>query len=253
MSLIFYGYNLTKNATITATNENAEFPISNIKDDRRTKVFRSTTNDDSVVFDFGSLVPIDSFVIVPHTLNGFLVSGITVQFNNSTNWTSPAFSQVVSLDYENGFGFVELPSVTSYRYARILMTSSLGFCELGKVYFGQKLKEEEFDFAYPLDFDPNNISIVQKNRLGQKFIDEIGEQRIISGKVDYLSPAIYEVAQNFCSYHSKTIPFFVRFDSTTLSTNINRLNGMFYFKDDPKFQYVVGNYWTTSLTLEEAN
>lgn len=251
MAVKFYYDNLVKNSLIEASSVNLEFPIDNIKDDRRTKVFRSNTNNDYLVFDFGSFVEIDSFCIVNSSLGGFKISKLTLEFNNSNFWTSPAFSQEIDLDYEFGFGFYEFSSIQNFRFARILMESSSGFCEISNVFFGKRLEDALTDFSYPLNFKKNSLSTKQVNRYGQKFIDEIVTQKTISGKIDYISSEFVDDFDDFINYVSTTVPFFVRFESVSMFKNMNRINGHYYFQDEPILALSTGNYWTCSMMLEE--
>lgn len=252
MTVRFYAHNLTDKATITPSSENAEFPVSNILDNRRTKVFRSTSNSTSIVFDFGTFQEIDSFAIVGHTFYGFGFTSITLEFNNTNSWTTPAFSQTLTPDYEFDFCNFEFSNVQNYRYARLVLTNTEGFCEISNVFFGKRTQFVDTDYSYPLGFRYKNLGTINKNRYGQKFVDEITLQKLLDGKIDYIASSNIDEYFEMTDLLSTTVPFFVVFDTTTIMGNMNRMNGMYYFSDesDPKLQS--GNYWTDMHKLEEA-
>jgi len=137
-----YDYNLVEVATITPSSVNALFPANNIKVPTRSKVFRSLSNNDSVVFDFQESSEIDGIFISSHKRNGFGISTAVVEFNATSNFTSPAYSVTVPLSIKYGLGYVELPAMIEYRFARIVMTSTLGYCELSNIYIGKKINLE---------------------------------------------------------------------------------------------------------------
>jgi hypothetical protein len=251
MSTKFYIYNEVTNATLIPSSVNASFPASNLKDDRRTKVFRSTSNSSDIVFDLGTSRPIDSFFIVDHTTSGFGVNSLTLELNGTNEWSSPVFSQAITLDFDFGIGKAEFTE-GNYRFARLVMTSTAGYCELSNVFIGKRTEYLDFDISYPLTLVNNNLSIISKNRYGQRFIDEVTTQRKIKGNLENMNQAEADDVISWISYVSNTIPFFVSFDGIQSLTNSNRLNGMYYLNNEPGFTLNRGNYWSCSLDLEES-
>jgi hypothetical protein len=253
MAVAFYVYNELENAVLTPSTENASFPVSNLKDDRRTKTFRTNTNSDSLVIDMGSFKPIDTFCMVDHSFNGFNIATLTLQLNSTNSWGSPAVSIPITIDYEFGIAIHEFSSTQTYRYARLVMTSTSGFCELSKVFLGMKSTYTDVDFSYPLNFQINDLSTISKNRYGQKFIDEIGTQRIIKAKIDYIQRDNIDDFLDWLMIISNTRPFFINFNNGQMALNINRFNGYYYLSGEPSLSLESGNFWSLSLTLEEAN
>jgi hypothetical protein len=248
----FYFNNLVPEAIVNPSTENALFPASNILDDRRTKVFRSTTNSDHVYFDFGAAESIDSFVAVGHTLNGFGYSTVSLELNNVATWTSGALATIsVTIDTLNDIAHGSLVTPVNARYAKLIMTSTLGYCEVSKIFIGRMEEIGTNDLAYPLKFQMNNLGIVSKNRLGQKFFDSIASQKQFSGSIDAMTndevDVIYDLA-NQCSFDA---PFFIRIEDASVFNDNDRVAGYYYLKDDPVFTYTQGGFWSTALNLEE--
>ena len=122
--LKFFSSNLIDQSTITPSSENLNFPVSNLKDPRRTKVYRSTSNSTSVVFDFQETSEIDSIFIVDEPRNGFGISTITIQFNATSDFSSPAHSETVDFSIAHGVGY-KIFTQQNYRFARLVLTSNL--------------------------------------------------------------------------------------------------------------------------------
>jgi hypothetical protein len=253
MSVSFLIYNEIDNAIISASSENYTFPLSNLQDDRRTKVFRSNSNSDSVLIDLGTFREIDSFFIVDHPMNGFSLTSLTLELNSVNNWVSPPVSIPITLDYKHGVGSYFFTAPVTYRYARLVMTSTSGYCELSKVFLGLKNNYANSDFSYPLNFNENNLAVITKNRYGQKFIDEINTQKSLKAKIDYVPKEDIDDMLDWLEYVSITRPFFISFcEDAQFSNEPNRLNGYYYLASEPNIQLSTGNFWSFDINLEEA-
>jgi len=250
MSTKFFALNQVESAIITPSTVNAQFPASNLKDPRRTKVFRTTAGSGFVVFDFGESVDIDSFLICDNGREGFNLSSLTFKVNNVNSWVTPMFTSPVVLDYVFGLGKVQTPTVLSARYVRLDFTSPEDFCEISNVFIG-KMSEILTDVTYPIDFKQNNLAVVAKNRLGQRFVDEIATAKEVGVSLAFLTKDEMDAVFEVLDYCSNTRPLWLIFDSTEITNNNNRIGGYFYLKDDPQLQYVAGNFWNLSLDLEE--
>jgi hypothetical protein len=248
----FYSTNLVDEATITATNENALFPASNIQHHFRTKVFRSTTNSDSIVFDFGETSDADTVIIVPDPLQGFGVSTVTIEFNGTNSWGAPAYSTSVTIDNTHGFGIAEF-ATKSYRFARLVLTSTLGYCEISKVFIGEKI---EFSSGTGIElgwsYQDDETSIIKKNAYGQRFVDVRARQKKISFGLKTLNKD--ELDQVFELYDDKgeTKPFFMKLGDTTMINDPDRFSGMFYLNNVPQITNKAFGLYDLSMSLEEA-
>jgi hypothetical protein len=136
-------------------------------------VFRSTSNSSSVIFDLQETSLIDSIIIVDEPRNGFGISTVTLQLNGTSDFSSPAFTQAITLNDTHGIGHAEFAE-QSYRFARLVMTSTLGYCELSKVFIGQKIQfENNMGIDLGWTYQDDELSIVKKNRYSQRFVDVI--------------------------------------------------------------------------------
>lgn len=250
-SLRFYVDNLVDQSTITASTENALYPTENLQDPRRTKVFRSTTNSDSIVFDFGETSNIDSIMIVDGP-DGLGVSAVTLELNGTNTWGAPAFSQVVTLTTTHGVSYAEFAS-QSYRFARLVLTSTLGYCELSKVFLGQSQQiGADRSVQYNWSYQSKELSKIQENQYGTKFIDIISRQKQINFSINLLDKD--ELDDIFELYDTKGIskPFFMRLGCNEISNDFKRYSGMFYLNSIPQITNSSFNRYNLSMSLEEA-
>ena len=251
-SLRFYVNNLVDQATITASNENALFPASNLQDQRRTKVFRSTTNSDSIVFDFQETSEINSVMVVDEPFNGFGFTTITLELNGTNTWGSPAFTQSITVSTEHGVGYAEF-NTQSYRFARIVLNSTLGYCELSKIYIGKNTQiGTDRSVQYGWSYQDRDISRVTENRYGQKFSDIILRQRLINFSMNLLSKDEMDNIFEIYDYCGITKPLFIRIGCDEISNEKRRYAGMFYMNNVPTITNTSFNRYSLSFQLEEA-
>ena len=249
----FLANNLVETAQLTASSENAQFPISNIQHDFRTKVWRSTSNNDSIVFDLGSIEPVDYIGIVDNWQNGFGVSTITVEANGTDEWTAPAFSTTLTFDQQFGVGVKEIAE-QNYRFWRFVFTSTLGYCEIANLFIGKAVNIETNGINYRWSYKNMDVKKFSRSRYGQEFIDDIAQRKELNGlRIKVMNTTeldkFFEVFDN-----RRTVkPMFIEFcdPSSTILNNINRLNGMYKFMTEPVTPNVTAGYWETSFRLRE--
>lgn len=246
----FYSSNLVDQSTVTASTENAFFPVQNIQDSRRTKVFRSTTNSDSVVFDFQEASEFDSIIIVDNPSSGFGISTITLEANATNTWGAPAFSQSVTYSTEYGIGIVEFTAQT-YRFARLVLTSTLGYCELSKVFIGKKI-ETSRGINQGWTYRDSDLSTITENRYGQKFVDLRERQRVFNGSMSNLDQGDMDLI--FEIYDDKGIskPFYIQIGCADGISDIRRFTSMVYLTSIPTITNRFFNNYALSLSMEEA-
>jgi len=245
-----YSRNLVDQATITASSENALFPVSNLQDFRRSKVYRSTSNSDSIVLDFQESSEVNGIFILADRRAGFGISTVTVEFNGTDSWGAPAYSQVVPLSIENNLGYVELTSTISYRFARIVLTSVLGYCELSKVFIGKDIGlTRTINFGWTIKDE--ELSQKQKNRYGQTFVDVILRQKIIGFALKNMQKEDLALINGLLDLVGETKPFYIRLGDDNMVDDYRRFSGPVYLDDVPTITNAHFNRYNLSMSVRE--
>lgn len=252
--ITFYCVNTLDEATITASTENAQFPKSNIQHDFRTKVFRSTSNSDQVTFDLGSTESIDALCAVDNWQDGFGFTAITIEGNATDVWTSPAFSQSFTFDTEFGVGIEEFLTTQSYRFWRLDITSTLGYCELSNLYLGKKTEITTNGVDYNWAYQKDDLKDVSTTRYGQEFIDDITTRKSLS-RLSFSVMNIDEMDKIYEVYdRCRTVkPFFLKLgeDNSLLSNNDARFWGQYKMTREPRVTNTTVGFYNVTLNLEE--
>jgi len=253
MTIKFYSGNLVDQATITASTENALFPLSNLKDPRRTKVYRSTTNSDEIVFDFQETSEINSCFLVDNPFDGFGVSTLLLQMNGTNSWGSPAATESLAIDTQFGMGLNDFTTTHSYRFARLVATSSLSYCEISKLFIGKSidlLNGKSINYGWNIVYKDNSRTV--ENRYGQRFTDVINRQKQINISLSNLSKDQLDQIFEINDDKGTSKPFFVRIGCTPMINNVERFSGMVYLSSAPQITNTFFNNYSLSMTLEEA-
>jgi hypothetical protein len=240
---------LIKQCTLSASTVNALFPVDNIKDFRRTKVYRSTANSASVVIDMHETSEVDSIFVVGSSIDGLGFSTLTLQMNGTDSWGSPAFS--VSVPTYAAFDVAHVSfALQSYRFARLVMTSSLGYCELSNVMLGKALSPGPVDLGWT--FQDADNSRMQENRYGQRFHDLIPRRRRYGVNFSNIDKTQLDVLLDLFDLCGESMPFIMAFDCEGVYTERERLIAMVYAESTPQISNRFWNNFSTSLTLVEA-
>ena len=249
-SFEIYSDNLIYQSIISPNSENALFPVTNILDPRRSKVYRSTDSTASVVFDFGETSQVDSFFIVGDKRNGLGIHTITLQFNHINEWATPSASETVLIDAAYNSGITEF-AVKEYRFCRMVLTSTLSYCEIANIFIGKKL-----DIGRSINFNwsikENELSQKQTNRYGQIFSDIINKQRVINASISYLDKDQLDKINSVIDFFGETKPFFIKIGCDNMVSNYLRFSGMFYFNDIPTISNPYFNKYNMSFSFIEA-
>lgn len=236
---------------MSASSENLLFPKSNLKDFRRTKLFRSNTNADSLVLDFQETSEIDSILLVDEPRNGFGVSTLTLELNGTDEWSAPAFTQAITFNTVHGIAYAEFP-LQNYRFARLVMTSTLGYCELSKVFIGKKISFASgmgIDFGW--SYEDRELGLKKENRYGQIFADVVTRRKVISFSISTMNKDELDQVLEIYDDKGETRPFWIRIGSDDMINDKDRFAGMFFLKDVPAIRNKSFGLYDISMTLEE--
>ena len=250
----FLSNNLVTNSNITASTENAQFPVTNINDPRRTKTYRSTSNSDNIVIDLGGADAVDTFAIVDNFKTGFTVSTITLEANGTDVWTSPAFTTTVTLDDTFGVAIKQFTEV-NYRFWRIVLTGTLGYCEISNIFLGKATKLTTNGLSYNWNYSNMDLSKKSTNRDGQEFFDVVTPRKELTNlqfqvfdkdEID----TVLGVYDSNLTYN----PFFIYLplETESLFNNDDRFNGMYRFSSAPQMTNTTSGYYNITLNLREA-
>lgn len=104
--------NIVSSATVTSTAAQAEYPVSNIQNKSKSRVFRSTSLNFNITFTWSSQKPISS-VILPHTN---LTNNAIIRVYIYTNSTDASASAIIGPVSASPFSYKTLSETGGYSF-----------------------------------------------------------------------------------------------------------------------------------------
>lgn len=188
--------------TVTASNIDSNFPVSNLKNPFRSKRVRTSvgTTTLTVVFDFQTTEAVDSVVLMWPKEDGIRLTGsatITVQANATNVWTSPSVSQALTIDDDYSLASHYFSTDKSYRYWRVVIADSgnpWDYVELGQVWIGKSLSIENAQNGFK--FALADQSKITETDFGHRYADEYPQKATAEFTYAYLDYSAIQTLEN---------------------------------------------------------
>ena len=248
----FFWNNLVTDSGKILSSPNAQFPASNLIDSRRTKVVRTTSNSDTLIFDFGASEEIDSVFVVDNPIDGFGINSLSASASEAPSFIPDFLNLPVTLNNKYGQGLLEFAPVTA-RYFRLTMGSTLGYCELSKIFIGKKLElidGKSINFGWT--HKEEEIITKSFNRYGQQFTDLVGVFKEFNISFSNLTKDQLEQIDEMTDYVGTALPFFVAIGCPDITNNLERYAGMVYLNSKPTKTNTFFNRYSLTMSLREA-
>lgn len=253
--LRYFYNNLADAVTVTAEDVNAEFPVANLQDPRRKKIYRTGTGATGwIKVNFGAPVTFQSIILLDHTLTtaDFAAGAWKFQANATDAWGSPTVNETFSA-FQSGRAIMTLAAPVTLRYARFTFSKSAATArDFGRLFLGPVL-----DLGVPGDPSwggyskkTNDPSEVQKT-IGAQSLTFL-KDKFKSWKMDFSGQpdSIIDLVEAMVLSVGVSKPFFFQVQATgALSTpEYCRM------KETPEFQEKsldTAFYWDHQLQLIE--
>lgn len=253
----WYSYNwIIQNATdfvITSGNEDAFFPISNLKLDHSTKVYRSQEGTTNIIFyvDIKTFAPIDSIMVVGHALEGIKVNSINVKASGTTDFSTPLFSY--DLDINNSHNIAtKFFSETSARYFQFTLGTTENYIELSNIFIGKKTTLASNNVGFGWTFENIDLSSLKFNRYKNAFIDQLNDLKRLVLSYKLLNQAEFKTLNDMFAYHGITVPvWFILDPNELIYSDLELFAGQFRFKSRPKITNIAFALYDAEIKIEQ--
>lgn len=209
----------TEDATVvTASSADTNFPVSNIQHPFRSKRWRSTgVTSEWVKFDMVTSEDIDSVVILWPKEDGIRLSEtatVTIQANATNVWTSPAVSQVLTINNDYVMASHYFTTDQSYRYWRVVIADAgnpNGFLELGVVWLGKGLDISNAQNGFKFELQDRSKTV--STDFGHVYVDEYPLISAVEFSYQYLDYASIQILENAYRLNGNRDPVMVLLDA----------------------------------------
>lgn len=239
--------------TISSGSANAQFPLSNLKNESPSRKFRSVGNSVVLMFDLIQTRALDSALFVGDPLSGLDVTSIVVKTSVNTDFSGSP-TNTVTLDGLNNFGYVLFTEV-SHRYVQISFTGNGTFSQVSNIFLGKQLDLLTNNFSISsFGYGSADRSSVTKNDYGQRFIDRRNIQKFLDGSIELATKGEQEDLDDIFNEVGTSAPLWLMVDSAGAAMNSGqgKLSIYGYLEKLPSWSAAGGQLWSTSLSIEAA-
>lgn len=252
----FLSENFADEASISLTTgtENAQFPLVNIQNQATAVKFRSVENSVVIVFDLLQVRTIDAIALHGDTNADLGLTTASVKTSLTTDFSSST-PQNITLSAENLLGYLFFVSPVSHRYVELTLTGNGSFVEVSNIFIGeriylqyQNLSISSFDYGYM------DMSTVDANKYGQKFIDKRNQVKFIGGSIDFATIAEHEELDNMFIRHGISEPLWmiVDEDGVSIADGEFKLTIYGYLEKRPNWSASGGQTYNTNVKIVQA-
>jgi len=189
--------------TITSSSEDAAFPVSNLKSQLRSKVWRTTDSASQwVLFDLKTTEDIDSFVVLFRANSSIKISSganIRLQASATTDFSMPPVDIVLDIDSDNLTASHYFENAESYRYWRLYVddvASAWGYIEVSNVVISGSTVVSSVENGFSWEYVDRSKE--SRTDYGQKYYDTFPIVRTMGVKFAVLDyPEVEELMNIF--------------------------------------------------------
>ena len=245
---------LDSGLSVISGGENSQFPLINIQHPFTTKTFRSTSNTSEILVDLKITQSVDAFAIVGSSIEGLGVTTVTLYGSGTTDFTG-ATPITVDLSPEHNFGFKLFDAGGSFRFWKVELTNTAGFCELSNIYLGQKTQLLENTLSRDsFRYTQKDNANIRTNTYNQRFIDKKNTVVSLSGEIKFATSDEFDTLNGIYTTHGETEPvWFILDPDDCISTNSKFLfSGYFYITKAFNWRTSGPALFDVQIFLEEA-
>lgn len=264
----FMTNNFITTSNITATSENSSFPLSNLVNSLRHKVYKPTAmTDQGLIVDLGAPYPIGFAALISPLGTPFPVSqggSVKIQADNinvASNWSgSPSLDLTMSWSDLGAFRFIDDQSATpddySYRYWRFFFDDD--YADIGgfsHAYLGSYTTVANRNIQRGFQKKTIDPSIIQESDSGGAFYvnNKLKYNTISNAGVIYIDASDRRELEQMVFDVGISSPFYVSLDPTLqIGTSLDELTMYARFVDTPIFAHVKADiYSMVGITMKE--
>ena len=209
----FLSDNLVDNAIISLSTgtENAQFPVSNLKNHAAAKKFRSQENDVVIVFDLQQTRTTDTIALHGDTNANLGLTTASIRTSLTTDFSGSVITNI-PLSAEDIMGYVYITSV-DHRYVELTLSGTGVFAELSNIFIGERIELLQQNLSISsFKYGQRDKSRVSENNYGQKFIDKRNKIKTLGGAIEFCIKSEQEILDDMFTKHGKSEPLWMIVD-----------------------------------------
>lgn len=253
--ITFLSNNLFDNATLSLTTgmENAQFPLSNLKNDSPSVKFRSLGSTAVILIDLLTTQDIEYVGIASDPADLFLITSASFKTSTTTDFSlSPSHS--IPISNEHSIGYKQI-TIVNHRYVELTLVGSGGFAELGKVFIGESINIPQNSLSISsFSYGYKDKSVIKRNKYDQRFIDKLNTVKTLGGDIEFCTKDEQEAIDDMLIRHGQALPLWMIVDQEEEAMNAGQFKLAIYGYMDTDIQWSAsgGQLYSTTIDIGQA-
>jgi len=242
---------------MTVSSEDSDYPIENILDPIRSRLFKPLSNTFNIVIDLGVNASVGFIGIVGPLSAYFGISDaatITIEANNINDFVSPPFTTTATPELTGVFKFVD--GANDYRYWKVSIDDNTNptIMELGYLYFGDYLQLESRTLSKGFSSGVVDPTKQVTSMSGALYYDEKQKYHRFNGlSLGYIPAADRRLLEKMYYDNGKSTPMFVSIDpNLKISEEYGELTKLMVFENAPSVNHHFDDVYSVGFSLRES-
>jgi hypothetical protein len=243
---------------LTPSSEDSDFPIENILDAVRSRIYKPTSNIFNITIDLGVNADIKLMTLHSPLADYFSISdagSITLEGNNIDDFTTPPFSESVTIEETGAFLFINDATDSSYRYWKLSVDDntnpkiiSLGYFFLGGV---TQLTSRTVSKGFSSGVKDETKTVKSMN--GTLYFDKKQKYHVFNGlSLGYIPAADRRTLEKMYYDNGKSTVMPVSLDpNLKVSEEYGELTKLMYFENAPSVNHQFDDVYSVNFSMRE--
>jgi hypothetical protein len=242
---------------LTVSSEDSDFPIENLLDPIRSRLFKPLTNVFNIVIDLGVNASVEFIGLVGPLSSFFGISDaatITIEANNINDFVTPPFTTTATPELTGVFKFID--DDNDFRYWKISIDDNTNpdIMELGFLYFGDyiQLADRTVSKGFTAGVVDNTRQVESMN--GTLYYDEKQKYHRFNGLgLGYIPAEDRRLLEKMYFDNGKSTPMFVSLDpNLKISVEHGELTKLMVFDNAPSINHHFDDVYSMGFSLRES-
>lgn len=236
--------------SLIAGTEDAKHPLTNLLHPHTTKVFRATGSTATIQLDLGESKLCNTIAVLGSIQSELGVTSLTLTGADTLDFSN-ATAIPVDLSAKYGMGLALFPLAT-FRYWRLTAENTAGAVELGHVTLAKSADLDSNGFSLSsFQYAIKDNSSAVRNKYGQAFHNIRNKTKELSGSIEYVNKAEFQLLDPIFYSHSTTQPLWVIADpdSELVADGKWLFSHYGYLKAHPRWRTQGPSLFSTKLAI----
>ena len=241
------------NISLTTGTEDAQFPLSNLKNEATAVKFRSQENVVVIQFDLQQTREIDAIALHGDTNGTLGLTSASVRTSLTTDFSSSTPVNI-PLSAENLIGY-EYITLVEHRYVELTLTGTGSYAELSNIFIGKRTEIEQNNLSIDsFRYGWRDNSTTSNNKYDQLFIDKRNSTKLVGGALQFCTKSEHEILDQMFRRHLRSLPIWMIVDKegAAMVDGEYKLTIYGYFQDVPLWSASGGQHYSANIRVNQA-